>query len=185
MYEDSNTFCGFMEEKLCKKMHLFFHGKCILLKHFSFITCILIVMHNDFYASGFLYHPVSQKILLQQNSSQPATSSWTLFGTSCQEKDDPEIILKHVISSLLGIQTKKILPVYSYANEEKNVRQYIGYAIAKTKKTISLKNDFQFAWFSFKEILKLHIDTQTKHDIVVGQRVIEAQERKRLGLHTF
>lgn len=142
-------------------------------------------MHNDFYASGFLYHPVSQQILLQQSSAQSSTSSWTLFGTLCGEKDDPEIILKDVIASLLGIQTKKILPVYSYANEEKNVRQYIGYAIAKTKKSVAIKNGFQFAWFTFKEILKLHIDTQTKHDIVVGQRVIEAQERRRLGLHTF
>ena len=143
-------------------------------------------MHKDFYASGFLYHPVSQQILLQQNSVvSPASSPWTLLGTTYKESENPEAILKDIILDLLDIQITTILPIYSYSGEDKEPSQYIGYTIAKTKKDFSPKNGFSFAWFSFKDVLKLQITPQTKHDIVVGQRVIEAAERKRLGQHTF
>jgi hypothetical protein len=143
-------------------------------------------MHKDFYTSGFLYHPSSQQILLQQDNSLSTTSSpWLLFGGSYLEQEEPEASFKNVIFNLLDIKINVVHNVYSYFNETMDKNQYIGYSTVRSRQTFSSKNGLTFAWFSFKDVLKLQATKQTKHDIVVGQRVIEAATRKRLGEHTF
>lgn len=142
-------------------------------------------MHKNFYASGFLYHAPSQRILLQQKSSTAdISSSWLLFGGHL-EKEEPEALFKDIIFKFLGIEIRVVKPVYSYFNDSTNEFQYIVYSQLRKFQSFSSKKGLTFAWFSFKEILKLKITEQTKHDIVIGQRVIEAAIRKRLGLHTF
>jgi hypothetical protein len=143
-------------------------------------------MHKKFYASGFLYHPQSQQILLQQNSSIGNVSSpWLLFGGNYSEKDEPEALFKNLILDLLDIEIGAVHPIYSYLNENNEAFQYIVYSRLNKFQNFSSRNNLTFAWFTFKEILKLKITPQTKHDIVVGQRVIEAAVRKSLGEHTF
>ena len=143
-------------------------------------------MHKDFYASGFLYHPASEQILLQQNTSVSHISSpWSLVGGSYMEEDAPEASFKDIILNLLDIKISVVYPVYAYFNEDTEKNQYIGYSTVKTRHNFSSKNGLTFAWFSFRDVLKLPTTKQTKHDIVVGQRVIEAATRKREGIHTF
>jgi hypothetical protein len=86
---------------------------------------------------------------------------------------------------LLEIEINVVHPIYSYFNADKEKNQFIGYSTIKTRQQFSPKNGLTFAWFSFKDVLKLQTSKQMKHDIVVGQRVIEAATRKRLGEHTF
>ena len=143
-------------------------------------------MHKDFYASGFIYHPPSEKILLQQTIAIPPVSSpWLLFEENYSEKDDPAVLFKKMISDLLNIELAEVYPVYSYFNENKKRNQSIIYSSVTNMVDFTPKNGMNFAWFTFKEVLKLQVTEQTKHDIVVGQRVIEAAIRKSLGLHTF
>jgi hypothetical protein len=142
-------------------------------------------MHKDFYASGFLYHPASEQILLQQNTSvPPASSPWSLFEV-VSTKGDPETAFKDTILDLLEIKINVVHPIYSYFNEDADKNQFMGYATIRTRQQFAPKNGLTFAWFSFKDVLKLQTTKQMKHDIVVGQRVIEAATRKRLGEHTF
>ena len=141
-------------------------------------------MHKAVYASGFLYHPASEQILLQQNTSvSPASSPWSLFEVVSEEA--PETSFKNIILDLLDIKITVVHPVYSYFNEDKEKNQFIGYSTIRTRQKFSPKKGLTFAWFSFKDVLKLQTSKQMKHDIVVGQRVIEAATRKRLGEHTF
>jgi len=143
-------------------------------------------MHKDFYASGFLYHPPTEQILLQQISSAPSMSApWILIGGLYLQESKPEELLKNVIYNLLALKIDVVHPVYSYYNEIVDNNQYIGYAKVRSRQNFPSEKGLSFAWFSFKDVLKLQITKQTKHDIVVGQRVIEAAERKRQGLHTF
>lgn len=143
-------------------------------------------MHKNFYASGFLYHPQSQQILLQQNNSIGNISSqWLLFGGEYLEKEEPEKLFKDLIFNILDIEIGAVHPVYSYLNESSDAFQYIVYSKLNKFQNFSSRNNLTFAWFTFKEVLKLKITEQTKHDIVVGQRVIEAAVRKSLGEHTF
>lgn len=142
-------------------------------------------MHKVFYASGFLYHPASEQILLQQDTTDsPASSAWSLFEVASEEKS-LEDSFKNIISDLLDIKIQVVHPVYSYFNEAQEKNQYIGYSTVKSCQKFSPKNGLTFAWFSFKDVLKLQATKQMKHDIIVGKRVIEAATRKRLGEHTF
>lgn len=139
-------------------------------------------MHKDFYAGGFLFNPYSEKILLQQHiTASEISSPWLLFGNNCLEQDNPIEIFKQTIFQLLNIKINKVLSVYSYTNELTTHKQYILYSEINKLQTFPAKNGLTFAWFSFKDVLKLQGTKQMKHDIVVGQRVIEAATRKKLG----
>jgi len=141
-------------------------------------------MHKSFYASGFIFHRPSQQILLQQRQSASSmTSSWTLFEKEHSENKQPEDVFKNTISKLLNIKLDNIEQIYSYDQKDKNYT--LLYTTVKTLEEFPPKNEYIFRWFSFKEVLKIKASEQTKHDIVVGQRVIEALKRKEAGEHTF
>lgn len=141
-------------------------------------------MHKTLYASGFLYHLDSQQILLQQDtSSQNLSSQWLLFEKAYTEKAIPETIFKNIISEILHIKIDNVYSVYSYENE--NTNQCVFYSELASLQDFPSKNGLLFKWFSFRDVRGLQLTEQTKHDIVVGQRVIEASGRKMRGEHTF
>ena len=140
-------------------------------------------MHKKFYASGFIYHLPSQRILLQQ--SQSTNSPWVLFGIEHTESEQPEEVFKNTLHKLLKVEITSIHPIYSYLNETAKSSHTLLYATTESLQEFPPKDGFTFRWFSFKEVLKIPASEQTKHDIVVGQRVIEAAGRKSRGEHTF
>jgi hypothetical protein len=143
-------------------------------------------MHKTFYASGFLYHSSSQQILLQQHTySSSSLSLWSLFGESYTEKEEAQSVFKKTIDDLLGIPLDIVYPVYSYFNESAKANQVIFYSEVESLQQFPAKNGRIFEWFSFKTVLKLPTTKQTKHDIVVGQRVINAALRRERGEHSF
>lgn len=122
-------------------------------------------MHKIVYASGFLYHPDSAQILLQQNSSDPKPI-WTL--------------LECANGKIFGQKTR---PIYDYVAKGK--KYVISYAeVKKTKDFLAVKN-LSFKWFTVKEISKLPISAQTKQDIIVGHRVIDSEIRRDIGEQTI
>ena len=143
-------------------------------------------MLKNIYASGFLFHPASQQILLQQAvSSLPTLSPWSLLNGFYTQDENPDSVFKNAVSDLLGVQVHIAYPVYSYFNENTGMSQFIFYSELPRIQDFVTQEGLTFSWFSFKNVLKLNTSEQTKHDIVVGKRVIEASERRRLGLHTF
>jgi hypothetical protein len=139
-------------------------------------------MHKQsFYASGFLYHPASQQILLQQPLATPHSSVWSLFEDVPAGKETPEKTFRRLMNKFLGLKIKltDIHPVYCYRCSGKN--HQIVYGQLKTVKKFSPKRGVTFGWFTLKQITKLSLNTQAKHDIVVAQRVIDASIRKTLG----
>lgn len=142
---------------------------------------IISLMHKKFYASGFIYHEPTGQILLQKPHILPSTSTWTLIGAFYEESEKPEDAFKQAVKELLNIEIDKSYFVYTYFDDKMNTDKYIFYAIINEKIEYPTKNDQAFQWFTFKEILKIQASTQVKHDVVVGQRVIEAQLRKDRG----
>lgn len=144
-------------------------------------------MHKNFYASGFLYHPATSQILLQQQSTE-VPSYWSLFGgINIHAEEDSQSIFKIIIHKRLRVRLllRDVRLVYTYFDEKTNKNHCILYAEVAQKKNFRSKNNVLFSWFTFKQIQKLQLAEQTRHDIIVGQRVIEASIRKRFGQHTL
>jgi ADP-ribose pyrophosphatase YjhB (NUDIX family) len=143
-------------------------------------------MHNYFYASGFLYHPKSQQILLQQENSTDSDNTWSLFGGENKGKEIFEETFLRVINAHLNLNIKPtaIFPIYNYLHRTTNKNTYLFYAkVTKLEKFSDKKR--VFTWFTFKQIQKLALSDQIKQDIIVGQRVIDSYMRKSLGLQTI
>jgi hypothetical protein len=144
-------------------------------------------MHKDFYASGFLYHPKSQQILLQQPITADAGTEWSLFEVECLSKETAAEAFKRIIYSHLHLELKpkNIFPIYSYFHEGKGKNNFLHYAIVRKLETFPSTKKASFTWFTLKQIQKMHIPDQIKQDIIVGQRVIDSAMRKSLGQQTI
>ena len=137
-------------------------------------------MHKSFYASGFLYKLKTKQILLLQTGQKDDTAStWSTFGGDSIDGEDAQATFQRVVYELLnvGLKVKHIYPVYDYFHEGLGKVNFVFYAeVGKTLNLDSLNND-TLSWFSFQETPKLLFSTQTKQDVVVGQRVIHLKER--------
>lgn len=144
-------------------------------------------MHKKIYASGFLYHPDSQQILLQQKISATQNSPWLLFGKESNKVKTGEESFKDLFYEVLNIRIKlsNIKIIYSYFSAELFNDNNIYYAEVKNLRKLPISKKLVFSWFTFKQIQKMNISSQTKQDIMVGQRVIESSIRKTLGLRTI
>jgi hypothetical protein len=144
-------------------------------------------MHKDFYASGFLYNPQSQQILLQKQITDDDNTPWGLLEDevvdgSFGEEAFKKLVLKHLNVKL---NLKKILYVYTRYAERTNKDHSIYYAETRKIQKKLLSKRLKFAWFDFKHIHKLNLSEQAKHDIMVGQRVIDSATRRSLGQQTI
>jgi hypothetical protein len=141
-------------------------------------------MHKTFYASGFLYHPKTQQILLQQNNLDNKNREWTLFnGENLNGEGIKEAFLRIINDNLnLKLKINSIYTIYDYTYKGKDV--YILYAHIRKLEEFSHRSKI-FSWFNFKNIRKLTLSDQSKQDITVGQRVIDSNIRKDLGLQTI
>src|ERR1035437_7761049 len=139
-------------------------------------------MHKDFYASGFLYHPKTQQIILQQPITAGTGPEWALFEGDCLDEETAPEAFKRIIYSHLNLELKpkSIFSIYSYFHDGKGKNNFIHYAIVRKLEKFPDSKNVTFAWFSFKQIQKLRIPNQIKQDIIVGQRVIDSAVRKSL-----
>lgn len=145
-------------------------------------------MLKGYYVSGFLYHEPTNQILLQQ--IQSLSPSWSLFESEeVEENASPAATFADLIRNTLQLKLviKSIQEVYSYLNEEVNKNYSITYApVTSLKTALTASHEGKICkWFGPREILKLNLSAQTRHDVTVGQRVIDAKMRKLMGLHTF
>jgi ADP-ribose pyrophosphatase YjhB (NUDIX family) len=144
-------------------------------------------MHKDFYASGFLYYPRTQQILLQQENTAELEPTWALFGGDSVDGETSAEAFKRIINSALRLDLKltAISDIYSYFHDGKKKDTFVHYAKVRKMEKFSGDKKFTFGWFTFKEIQKLHIAENVKQDIIVGQRVIDSAVRRSLGQQTI
>lgn len=143
-------------------------------------------MHKAFYASGFLFHPPTQQILLQQQlNTSPAL--WSLLGGIYLVEESAEKAFQRIVLKLLKhrLPVTSIYPIYTYDREDAEKNKAILYADIDKQIEFRPTKELAFGWFTRKQIMKLPLDPQTKQDIIVGHRVIDAKTRKILGEHTL
>lgn len=140
-------------------------------------------MHKKFHASGFFYHLPTQQILLQQRKS--SAPLWSLFGGKNRKVEDPIDTFHRITSKELKIKitSKEIYPIYDYFDKKLNNNCFLFYALISNKeKKIPARKGYIMEWFTIKQISKLSIDEQTKQDIMIGKRVIDAAARTKEGV---
>ncbi|OGE37037.1 hypothetical protein A3B45_04110 [Candidatus Daviesbacteria bacterium RIFCSPLOWO2_01_FULL_39_12] len=137
-------------------------------------------MQNSFYASGFLYSLKTHQILLlqprQKNGIPPI---WSMPGGEGKEGEEAYLAFQRVIYKIfnLNLNAKHIYPVYDYFHATRNKVNYVFYAEVGSTKTFNTPRGDLLSWFSFSETSKLPFNPQTKQDLVVGERVINAKWR--------
>ncbi|OGG04845.1 hypothetical protein A2Z33_06075 [Candidatus Gottesmanbacteria bacterium RBG_16_52_11] len=137
-------------------------------------------MHNQYYASGFLYHPLSGKILLQQSPENNNTSVWSMFTGHCDNNGHRHSYCTVIYEQLkTDMRPEAVFPVYDYNRPEARECHFIFYAVV-SHDDLKLKprRGFEIRWFTAKEISKLELLPQVRHDITIGMRVIGAAERE-------
>lgn len=137
-------------------------------------------MQTSFYVSGFLYSlKTHQILLLESNQKNDPPAYWSTIEGDGKEDEEAHMIFQRVINKLLDInlKTKDIYPVYDYFQETKNKFNFVFYAEIRNIKAFNKLKKSNLSWFSFQETGKLPINSQTKQDIVVGERVINAKRR--------
>ena len=136
--------------------------------------CYTTGVQKPFYASGFLYHSPSQQILLQQ-LKQGDGVKFVLFRGSSRKGRDPKVVFQQCVQEALGISIRasSIRPVYDYIHDKLG-EQFIFYVeVAKISSTARTSKN-KAEWFSLSKLSKHAMSEQTRHDIIVGERVIRS-----------
>ena len=114
-----------------------------------------------------------------------------MLGGESINGEEAQITFQRIANKLLSInlKPKDIYPVYDYFHNTYNKLHYVFYAeVGNIKNFNSLKKG-SLSWFTFSETLKLHFTNQTKQDIIVSERVINAKwrdnEAKKLLTHNI
>ncbi len=137
-------------------------------------------MQTSFYTSGFLYSlKTHQILLLQSNQKEDVQTLWSTLGGDSIKGEGAEISFQRIINKLLNInlKAKDIYPIYDYFHNTRNKLNYVFYAEIQDTKIFNNFKKGNLSWFSFSETVKLLFTSQTKQDILVGQRVINAKWR--------
>ena len=138
-------------------------------------------MHNSNYASGFLYHPSTEKILLQLTPENRDASLWSLFSDRQTVEDQADFFQKIIFDQLrILLQLTAIVPIYDYMRPARRETHFIYYAeVERDDMKLRPKRGCTVRWFTQKEIMKLSLPPQVRHDIMIGTRVIRSIVDKR------
>jgi hypothetical protein len=129
---------------------------------------------KPFYASGFLYHEPTGQILLQQFGTGD-DSKLTFFRGSSNNGESPEIVFQRSVEKALGttIPASSIRPIYDYVHEKQG-EQYVFYVDVPGVTPKEYKSKNKTEWYPLSKISKYDMSEQTRHDIMIGERVIRA-----------
>jgi hypothetical protein len=139
-------------------------------------VCYSEVVHKPIYASGFLYHSASQQILLQQFKNGDLTKL-VLFRGQTTNGEKPQEVFQQSVEKELGIKipASSIHPVYDYTNDKLG-EQFIFYIDVGEIMPEAYKSKNTTEWLLLSKIGKYDMSEQTRHDIIVGERVIRATD---------
>ncbi|MBI4066589.1 hypothetical protein HY411_02635 [Candidatus Gottesmanbacteria bacterium] len=131
-------------------------------------------MHKSFYASGFLYHSPSRQILLQQ-LTRGSNTNLVLFREKSHNGQDPQTVFQHCIEKALGIKiaATSIHSVYEYVHDTLG-EQFVFFIEGSGISPATYPSNTNAGWFSLAKLAKLTMSEQTRHDIIIGERVIRA-----------
>lgn len=145
--------------------------------------CYTTAVQTPFYASGFLYSLKTHQILLLQSEQ-----TWSTLGGESNGGEEAATAFQRVVNELLGLnlKTKDIHPVYDYFHDGRDKNNYVFYGEVKNSRKFDPLRGDTYSWVAFDEVSKLLFTANSKQDVIVGERVINAKwrddEAKKVGV---
>lgn len=142
--------------------------------------CYNTSVQTPFYASGFLYSLKTHKILLLQSEQKDYLNpSFSMLGGESNEGEEARVTFQRIVNELLNLDLKEknIYPVYDYFHDGRDKVNYVFYAEVKNPQEFDSLKEGNYAWVAFSETSKLLFTANTKQDVIVGERVINAKWR--------
>lgn len=131
-------------------------------------------MSKQVCVSGILFDTKKEQLLLVKQTSSE-NSPWEMVCALVSEAS-PQAFTS-IISSKLGctISSKAIRDVYDYDDTHRKLSCYVYVSLIDSESLdIQPAEDISVGWFTFKQIGKLPIPAQIKHDCVIAERVIKS-----------
>jgi hypothetical protein len=131
-------------------------------------------VHKPFYASGFLYHSPSQQILLQQSTHNQMVT-FDLFRGKNKNGNDPKTVFRQCVEKALKttISEASVHTIYDYVHSTLG-DQYVFYVEITDQIPTSYKTNTNPTWMLLSKLGKFTMNEQTRHDILIGERVIRS-----------
>jgi hypothetical protein len=131
-------------------------------------------VQNSFTVSGFLYHSDSQQILLRQHA-HGNENNLVFFGENGKHGSDPQTVFQHCMEKALGISiaSSSIHPVYDYIHTQLG-ENFIFFVEITNDTHTRHEPVINSEWIPMAKITKFPMSEQTRHDIIIGQRVIRS-----------
>lgn len=131
-------------------------------------------MHTSFYASGFLYHQPSQQILLQQ-FQRGDTINHTLFRAKSRKGGVPRVVFQKCVEEALGVSipSSAIHPVYDYIHDNLG-EHFVFFVDVSNRAPQTYRSAIKTEWLTLSKLSKFPMSEQTRHDIIIGERVIRS-----------
>lgn len=106
-----------------------------------------------------------------------------MIGGEAQVGEEAQQAFQRIIYKLLKLKLKDkdIYPIYDYFDEVLGKTNYVFYAEVD-KAPVNLVKKSNMSWVTFPETLKLLFSSQTKQDVIVGERVINLKQRIALNI---
>jgi ADP-ribose pyrophosphatase YjhB (NUDIX family) len=102
-----------------------------------------------------------------------------MFGGISRQGEDAPTALQRILYEQLNIriEAKNLFPVYDYFYQALNKIHYVFYVKVKKLYAPASLSDGVCSWFTFKQTTKLSLAEQAKHDVIISERVINAQAK--------
>lgn len=136
---------------------------------------------QKFWAGGFLYNPDKHCVLLHQRDSNTKfnPNAWAFFGGLNEGAKTPVQCFGREIEEELGLklETKDVITLYDYFNQEFQTPRYVFYALChKNKSEFTLNEGADFDWVDLKRLDEYNITEKTERDLKYFINLIKNKE---------
>lgn len=132
---------------------------------------------KTFYAGGFFYDSINQKVLLHKRDDKTKNNpnTWAFFGGLSKRGETPPVTFKRELKEELDVTLtlKKIKKLCNYFNPDFKTHRYVFFTETRVKKEgLRLREGKGFDWFTLSRAFKMNLSKRTRQDLLFFQKIV-------------